>query len=58
MASLTRWTSLSELQEMVMDREAWLLQSLGSKESETTIIAKATSSFFLAVGCTAFLAGS
>ena len=23
MASLTKWTSLSKLQELVMDREAW-----------------------------------
>ena len=28
--------SLSELQEMVMDREAWVLNSWGRKESDTT----------------------
>ena len=28
--------SLSELRELVMDREAWLLDSWGRKESDTT----------------------
>ena len=28
--------SLSELQEMVMDREAWRADSWGGKESDTT----------------------
>ena len=28
--------SLSKFQELVMDREAWLLQSMGHKESDMT----------------------
>ena len=38
MASLTRWTlSLSELQELVMDREAWRAVIHGVAKSQTRL---------------------
>ena len=37
MASLTQWTGgLSKLQELLMDRKAWHVQSVGCEESDTT----------------------
>ena len=36
MASLTMNVSLSELQELVMDREAWRAAIMGRKESDMT----------------------
>ena len=35
MASLTQWTWLSKLQEIMKDREACLLRSMGSQKSQT-----------------------
>ena len=37
MASLTQWTSLSEIQELVMDREAWRAAIYGVAKSWTPL---------------------
>ena len=37
MASPTRWTCLSELQELVMDREAWRAVIHGVTKSQTRL---------------------